>query len=66
MKGNRPVIIIGFVLYGLTIVFWIALCVWSLLQGRFNFSLFLGAAVWIIWFAATLRRYLGREKDEDE
>ncbi|MBD5149448.1 MAG: hypothetical protein HDT18_03555 [Oscillibacter sp.] len=66
MKGNKPIIIAGFVLYGLTIVFWIALCVRSLLRGRVDLSLFLGAALWIIWFAALLRRYLGREKDEEE
>lgn len=66
MKGNKPVIIIGFVLFGLTAAFWIVMCVRSLLQGRLDLPLSLGAALWIGWFAALLRRYRNREKDEEE
>ena len=66
MKRNRPIIIIGFVVYGLTVVFWVALCVRSLLRGQFDLPLFLGAALWILWFAALFRRYRNREKDDEE
>lgn len=63
MKRNRPIVVIGFVLYGLTVVFWTVMCVRSLLRGRFDLPLFLGAALWTLWFAALLRRYRNREKD---
>ena len=66
MKWNRPIIIIGFVVYGLTAAFWIAMCARSLMQGRFDLPLFLGAALWILWFAALFRRYRNREKDDEE
>ena len=66
MKGPNLIVVIGFVLYGLTVIFWIAMCVWSLLEGRFDLPLFLGAALWIAWFAALFRRYRNREKDDEE
>ena len=66
MKGPNPIVVIGFALYGLTVIFWIAMCVRSLMQGRFDLPLFLGAALWILWFAALFRRYRNREKDDEE
>lgn len=66
MKGNKPVIIIGFVLFGLTAAFWAVMCVRSLLQRRLDLSLFLGAALWIAWFTALFRRYRNREKEDEE
>lgn len=66
MKGTRPIIVIGFILFGLTAAFWVVMCVRSLLRGRFDLPLFLGAALWIAWFAALLCRYRNREKDDEE
>ena len=66
MKRNGPIIVIGFVVYGLTVAFWAVMCVRSLLQGRLDLPLFLGAALWIAWFAALFRRYRNREKDDEE